>query len=61
MRQQLDSVGGGYVVQSFWLAAGVGVGVAAVGVGAAVSVALFRSPGRCVLVWALLLPMAMPA
>jgi iron(III) transport system permease protein len=61
LKHQVQTVLGGYALQSFWLTAGVAVGVAAVGVGAALSVALFRFPGRGFFEWALLLPMAMPA
>lgn len=61
LKHQAQTVLVGYALQSFWLTAGVAVGVAAVGVGAALSVALFRFPGREFFEWALLLPMAMPA
>jgi iron(III) transport system permease protein len=58
---QMQTVLGGYAVQSLLLAAGVAVGVALVGAGAAAAVALFEFPGRRLFEWALLLPLAMPA
>ncbi|WP_238944064.1 ABC transporter permease [Allofranklinella schreckenbergeri] len=46
---------------TLWLLAGVGVLVTLIGTGAAWLVTAYRFPGRGVLVWALLLPMAMPS
>ncbi len=50
-----------YVANSFILLIGVVVGTCAVGVGAAWLVVLFRFPGRKILEWALVLPLAIPA
>jgi iron(III) transport system permease protein len=50
-----------YAMQSLWLALGVAAGVALVGGAAAAAVTLFEFPGRRILEWALLLPLAMPA
>lgn len=50
-----------YGLQSAALALAVALGVAVVGGAAALLVALFEFPGRRILEWALLLPMAMPA
>jgi iron(III) transport system permease protein len=50
-----------YALQSLWLALGVAFGVALVGGATAAVVTLFQFPGRRVLEWALLLPLAMPA
>jgi iron(III) transport system permease protein len=61
LAHQLQTVLGGYALQSLLLSAGVAVGVAAVGAGAAAAVALFEFPGRRHFEWALLLPLAMPA
>ncbi|MEW5965907.1 MAG: iron ABC transporter permease [Pseudomonadota bacterium] len=49
-----------YVINSVVLAVGAGLGSALLGVGAAWVVAMHRFPGRAVLEWALLLPLAMP-
>ncbi len=49
-----------YVFNSLALAAGAGLGAALLGTGAAWIVAMYRFPGRRVLEWALLLPLAMP-
>ncbi|MCS6787572.1 MAG: iron ABC transporter permease [Thiobacillaceae bacterium] len=49
-----------YVVNSLLLAVGTGLGAALLGTGAAWWVAMYRFPGRGVLEWALLLPLAMP-
>ena len=61
LRHQLDTVLAGYALGSLALVVPVGVGVALVGGMAAALVTLFRFPGRGVLEWALLLPLAMPA
>jgi iron(III) transport system permease protein len=50
-----------YVRNSLLLALGVGIGTAVIGVSAAWLVTMCRFPGRKVLEWALLLPMAFPA
>lgn len=50
-----------YVRNSLWLMLGVGAGVLVVGVGTAWLVTMCRFPGRRVLEWALVLPMAVPA
>ena len=49
-----------YVANSVALALGAGLGAALLGVGAAWIVAMHRFPGRIILEWALLLPLAMP-
>jgi ABC-type Fe3+ transport system permease subunit len=49
-----------YVFNSVALALGTGLGAALLGTGAAWIVAMYRFPGRGVLEWALLLPLAMP-
>jgi iron(III) transport system permease protein len=50
-----------YLLNSFWLMLGVGAGVLLVGAGTAWLVTLCQFPGRPVLEWALLLPLAAPA
>ena len=50
-----------YVLTTLWLCLLVATGVSALGLGAAVAVTLFEFPGRRLLAWALLLPLAMPA
>ena len=49
------------LLNTFWLVLGVGVGVAVLGVSLAWLVAMCEFPGRRVLDWALLLPLALPA
>ena len=49
-----------YVANSAALALGAGLGAALLGVGAAWIVAMHRFPGRSILEWAVLLPLAMP-
>jgi iron(III) transport system permease protein len=49
-----------YVFNSVFLALGAGLGAALLGTGAAWIVAMYQFPGRRVLEWALLLPLAMP-
>ena len=56
-----STVLGDYVANSLLLVAGVGVGTLLLGVSAAWLTALCEFPGRKLLSWALLLPMAMPA
>jgi len=50
-----------YVSNTLVLMAGVGIGVLVIGTGTAWLVTMFAIPGRRVLEWALLLPMAIPA
>lgn len=50
----------GHLRDTALLAAGVAVGTAAVGAGTAWLVTLYRFPGRRILNWALVLPLAMP-
>ncbi|HOE42028.1 MAG TPA: iron ABC transporter permease [Rhodoferax sp.] len=49
------------LVNTFWLLLGVGLGVSVLGVSLAWLVAMCEFPGRRVLDWALLLPLALPA
>jgi iron(III) transport system permease protein len=57
----LDTVIPDYVLNSLLLMIGVGTGTFVIGVGAAWLTTAYRFPGRRILSWALLLPMAMPA
>jgi len=50
-----------YVLTSLWLIAGVAYGVITIGITTAWLTTMCRFPGRRILEWALLLPMAMPA
>jgi iron(III) transport system permease protein len=50
-----------YVANTVWLLLGVSAGVISIGVLAAWLVSAYRFPGRRVLEWALILPLAMPA
>jgi iron(III) transport system permease protein len=50
-----------YIVNTVWLALGVGTGVLCIGVAMAWLVTMCRFPGRWFFEWALLLPMAVPA
>src|SRR5262245_53587557 len=52
---------GSYVISTALLATGVGIGVIAIGVASAWLVTAYRFPGRGLLEWALMLPLAMPA
>ena len=52
---------GNYVSQTLCLVLGVGAGVLLLGVSTAWLVTMFEFPGRSVLQWALLLPLAMPS
>ena len=61
LAHQLDTVLPGYALASLQLTLPVALGVAVVGGGAAALVTLLRFPGRGVMEWALLLPLAMPA
>jgi iron(III) transport system permease protein len=56
-----ETVLGGYLLNTLLLAVGVGTLCLVIGVPAAWLVAMCRFPGRRVLEWALLLPMAIPA
>ena len=60
-RHLLDTVIVDYLGTSALLMLGVGAGTAVLGVGAAWLTTAYQFPGRSALVWALLLPMAMPA
>ncbi len=57
----IDTVLPGYVVTTLELMAGVAVGTVAIGVGTAWIVTMCDIPGRRILEWALVLPLAMPA
>ena len=57
----LDTVIPDYVLNSLLLMIGVGAGTFVLGVGAAWLTTAYHFPGRRLLSWALLLPMAMPA
>ncbi|MGK0674735.1 MAG: iron ABC transporter permease [Halothiobacillaceae bacterium] len=56
----VETVLADYIVNSLILAVGSGLGAALLGIGTAWWVAMYRFPGRGVLEWALLLPLAMP-
>ncbi len=56
----VETVLADYIGNSLLLAAGSGLGAALLGTGAAWWVAMYRFPGRGILEWALLLPLAMP-
>ena len=60
-RHLADTVLGAYVVNTLWLLFGVGMGVFVIGVGTAWLVTMCRFPGRALLEWGLLLPLAVPA
>ena len=49
-----------YVANTLWLVLGVGVGVIVIGASTAWLVTMYRFPGRRILSWALLLPLAVP-
>jgi len=61
LQHQWQTVLPGYALESALLASGVALGVMALGSATAAAVTLFEFPGRRVLEWALLLPLAMPA
>ena len=61
LREMAQTVLPGYALTSLLLCVAVAVGVAVVGLGTACAVTLFDFPGRRVMEWALLLPLAMPA
>lgn len=56
----VDTVLAGYIVNTLWLLLGVGLGTLVIGTGTAWLCSVCRFPGRGVLEWALLLPMALP-
>jgi iron(III) transport system permease protein len=56
----VQTVLGEYIANSLALALGAGVGAGLLGTGAAWLVAMYQFPGRRLLQWALLLPLAMP-
>ncbi len=56
-----STVLGTYISQTLLLIAGVGAGVLVIGVSTAWLITMFEFPGRRVLQWLLLLPLAMPA
>ncbi|SVD35450.1 uncharacterized protein METZ01_LOCUS388304, partial [marine metagenome] len=60
-RHLVDTVLGAYVVNTLWLVFGVGMGVFVIGVCTAWLVTMCRFPGRALLEWGLLLPLAVPA
>jgi iron(III) transport system permease protein len=60
-RHLADTVLGAYVVNTLWLVFGVGLGVFVIGTGTAWLVTMCRFPGRALLEWGLLLPLAVPA
>ena len=59
-RHLVDTVLASYVVNTLLLAVGTGIGVVAIGVPAAWMVSMCRFPGRRLLEWALVLPLAVP-
>jgi len=56
-----STVLGTYIRETLYLIAGVGAGVLIIGVSTAWLITMFEFPGRRVLQWALLLPLAVPA
>lgn len=60
-RHLVDTVLAEYVVNTLWLLLGVACGVLLLGVTSAWLVATYRFPGRGLMEWALVLPLAMPA
>ncbi len=57
----VDTVLGEYIANTLWLLAGVAIGVLLLGVPTAWLVCTYRFPGRGLMEWALVLPLAMPA
>lgn len=49
-----------YLRNTLWILVGVGIGATCIGAGTAWVVTMYKFPGRSLLSWALLLPMAMP-
>ncbi len=60
-RHLADTVLATYVINTLWLVFGVGLGAFVLGVGTAWLVTMCRFPGRALLEWGLLLPLAVPA
>ena len=60
-RHLADTVLADYVINTLWLGFGVGLGVFVIGTGTAWLVTMCRFPGRALLEWGLLLPLAVPA
>lgn len=60
-RHLVDTVLAEYVANTLWLLLGVACGVLALGVTSAWLVTTYRFPGRGLMEWALVLPLAMPA
>lgn len=60
-RHLVDTVLAEYVANTLWLLLGVAGGVLLLGVTTAWLVATYRFPGRALMEWALVLPLAMPA
>ena len=60
-RHLADTVLADYVVNSLWLIFGVGIGTFVIGTGTAWLVTMCRFPGRALLEWGLLLPLAVPS
>ncbi len=60
-RHLVETVLADYVVNSVLLMMGVGVGTLLLGVGSAWLTTQYQFPGRDMLIWALLLPLSMPA
>ncbi len=61
LREMASTVLPGYFWTTLWLAGFVALGAAVVGMATAAAVTLFDFPGRRMLEWLLLLPLAMPA
>ncbi len=57
----VSTVLGTYVGNTLWLMAGVAVGTIVIGTSTAWLVTMYRFPGRRILSWALLLPLAVPS
>ena len=60
-RHLADTVLADYVINSLWLIFGVGLGTFIIGTGTAWLVTMCRFPGRALLEWGLLLPLAVPS
>ena len=60
-RHLIDTVLWVYVSNTLWLMLGVGFGTVAIGASTAWLVTMYRFPGRRILSWALLLPLAVPS
>ena len=57
----VDTVLPEYIINSIWLMVGVALGAGSIGVTTAWLTSMYRFPGRNLLTWLLLLPLAMPA